>query len=133
MLSRQIKGKRDAIPLHNTYLVNFPWGGMLSRQIEGKRDAIPLHSTYLVNFPWGGMLSRQTKSKRDAIPLHSTEDRFGHLRTTVRLQKGESRVALCRCFQSKDFPFCDGTHKTLPTNAGPVIVEVTPPEARPEV
>ena len=47
MLSRQIKGKRDAIPLHNTYLVNFPWGGMLSRQIEGKRDAIPLHSTYL--------------------------------------------------------------------------------------
>jgi len=75
MLSRQTKSKRDAIPLHSTCLVNFPWGGMLSRQIEGKRDAIPLHSTYLVNFPWGGMLSRQTKSKRDAIPLHSTEDR----------------------------------------------------------
>jgi len=47
MLSRQIEGKRDAIPHHSTYLVNFPWGGMLSRQIEGKRDAIPLHSTYL--------------------------------------------------------------------------------------
>ena len=46
MLSRQIKSKRDAIPLHSTYSVNFPWGGMLSRQIEGKRDAIPLHITY---------------------------------------------------------------------------------------
>jgi CDGSH-type Zn-finger protein len=66
------------------------------------------------------------------MPTHATEDRFGHLRTTVQLQKGERKVALCRCFQSKDFPFCDGTHKQLPTNAGPVIVEVTLPEEKPE-
>jgi len=48
------------------------------------------------------------------------------------LHKGERRVALCRCFQSKDFPFCDCTHKTLPTNAGPVIVEVVTLEEKPE-
>jgi len=28
--------------------------------------------------------------------------------------------------------FCDGTHKTLPTNAGPVIVEVVTPEEKPQ-
>lgn len=30
------------------------------------------------------------------MPTHATEDRFGHLQTTVQLQKGESKVALCR-------------------------------------
>jgi len=57
------------------------------------------------------------------MPAYSTEERFGHLRTTVQIQKGE-RVALCRCMDSKNFPFCDGTHKNLPTKAGPVVVEV---------
>jgi len=52
---------------------------------------------------------------------HSTEELLGHLRTTLDLEPGE-RVALCRCFQSKQFPFCDGTHKTLPDNRGPVVV-----------
>ncbi|MCS7220390.1 MAG: CDGSH iron-sulfur domain-containing protein [Anaerolineae bacterium] len=52
---------------------------------------------------------------------HSTEERNGHPRTTVRLQPGE-RVALCRCFGSKQFPFCDGTHREHP-GRGPVIVE----------
>lgn len=60
---------------------------------------------------------------------HTTEDRQGHPRTTVKLQPGE-RVALCRCFFSKEFPFCDGTHKQHP-GKGPVIVEApkTAPEA----
>jgi hypothetical protein len=48
------------------------------------------------------------------------------------LQKGESRVARCCCFLSKDFPSCGGTHKTLPTNAGPVIVEVVTLEEKSE-
>ncbi|MFZ6019390.1 MAG: CDGSH iron-sulfur domain-containing protein [Chloroflexota bacterium] len=58
---------------------------------------------------------------------HSTELRNGHKRTTVKLQTGES-VALCRCFQSIEFPFCDGTHKTLDSEAGPVIVQAPKPE-----
>lgn len=54
---------------------------------------------------------------------HHTEERDGKLRTTLKLESGE-RVALCRCLHSKNFPFCDGTHKTLPgSKAGPVIVE----------
>jgi len=52
---------------------------------------------------------------------HTTENRAGHLRTTIYLEPGEV-VALCRCFKSKDFPFCDGTHKTLDSEVGPVIV-----------
>lgn len=55
------------------------------------------------------------------MATYQNEDRMGHLRTMVKLEPGE-RVALCRCFQSKNFPFCDGTHKQHP-GKGPVIVE----------
>lgn len=66
------------------------------------------------------------------MPEHITEDRNGHLRTTVKLQPGEA-VHLCRCWQSKTFPFCDGTHKQLPNNQGPVIVrQAAPDEAAPQ-
>lgn len=57
---------------------------------------------------------------------HSTETHHGRLRSTVHLQPGE-RVVLCRCFKSQTFPFCDGAHKTLEGQAGPVIVEVQLP------
>lgn len=52
---------------------------------------------------------------------HTTEDRDGHPRTTVNLEPGE-RVALCRCFGSQKFPFCDGAHRQHP-DKGPVIVQ----------
>ena len=45
-----------------------------------------------------------------------------HPLTTVKLQPGE-KVALCRCFGSQKFPFCDGTHMQHP-GKGPAIVEV---------
>ncbi len=57
------------------------------------------------------------------MATHTTEDRNGHLRTTVELQPGE-QVSLCRCFKSKNFPFCDGAHKQEPTNVGPVRVNM---------
>ncbi len=44
-----------------------------------------------------------------------------HPRHIVRLEAGE-RVSLCRCFASKRFPFCDGTHRQHP-GKGPVVVE----------
>ncbi|WP_324717925.1 CDGSH iron-sulfur domain-containing protein [Carboxydochorda subterranea] len=61
---------------------------------------------------------------------YTTEERNGHPRTTVKLEPGE-RVALCRCFQSKKFPLCDGTHRDVP-GKGPVIVEAPgePPAAK---
>jgi len=52
---------------------------------------------------------------------HQTEDRSGHLRTTITLKPGE-RIVLCRCMKSGDFPFCDGTHKEQSGNAGPIVV-----------
>ena len=55
---------------------------------------------------------------------HSTEEINGHPRTTVKLEAGE-RIALCRCFGSKKFPMCDGTHREHP-GKGPVIVEAPP-------
>jgi CDGSH-type Zn-finger protein len=61
------------------------------------------------------------------MPTYVNEDREGHLRTVISLHPGE-RVKLCRCMKSKEFPFCDGFHKTLEGNpAGPVVVEVTLP------
>jgi CDGSH-type Zn-finger protein len=64
------------------------------------------------------------------MAIHETEERNGKLRTVMKLEPGE-RIALCRCMQSKNFPFCDGTHKTIDGNTGPVIVEAleTPIEA----
>jgi CDGSH-type Zn-finger protein len=58
---------------------------------------------------------------------HTTEDRFGHLRTTIEIQSNE-RVSICRCWGSKEWPFCDGTHKKLPINIGPAVVTVTQEE-----
>ena len=41
--------------------------------------------------------------------------------TQVLIESGE-KIALCRCFKSKKFPYCDGTHKEHP-GTGPVVVE----------
>lgn len=56
------------------------------------------------------------------MAIHETEERNGKLRTVMKLEPGE-RIALCRCMRSAEFPFCDGTHKTLDGNAGPAIIE----------
>jgi len=56
------------------------------------------------------------------MATHSTENRNGHPRTTVQMKPGE-RISLCRCFGSKKFPLCDGTHKEYP-GRGPVVIEV---------
>lgn len=56
------------------------------------------------------------------MAIYETEERNGKLRTVMKLEPGE-RVALCRCMKSKDFPFCDGTHKQIDGNTGPVIIE----------
>lgn len=41
--------------------------------------------------------------------------------------KPSDRVALCRCWQSKNFPYCDGSHRQYNQDnqdcLGPVIVE----------
>jgi CDGSH-type Zn-finger protein len=41
--------------------------------------------------------------------------------------KDQERMALCRCWKSKSFPFCDGSHhkwnKENGDSLGPVIVE----------
>lgn len=64
---------------------------------------------------------------------HSTISKNGHQRTTVKIEPGET-VLLCRCFKSTIFPMCDGLHKTLNNETGPVLVEVQscPNEENPE-
>jgi CDGSH-type Zn-finger protein len=42
-------------------------------------------------------------------------------RCELTLEKGE-RAALCRCWQSKKFPYCDGSHRELSDSVGPVII-----------
>lgn len=53
----------------------------------------------------------------------TTIEKNGHFRHIIHLKPGE-RVSLCRCYASKTFPFCDGAHKELPHNIGPVVVDV---------
>jgi CDGSH-type Zn-finger protein len=62
------------------------------------------------------------------MPKHSTELIDGRPRTVVELEPGE-RVALCRCFKSANFPFCDGSHKQC-EGMGPVIVQAPGEKAR---
>ena len=52
----------------------------------------------------------------------STEVRNGHIRNSVHLVPGE-KISLCRCFKSKEFPICDGFHRTIEGEFGPVIVD----------
>ena len=57
----------------------------------------------------------------------TTTDRKGHPQTTVELESGE-QVWLCRCFESKKFPYCDGTHRQHP-GKGPVQVKAPSAES----
>ena len=56
------------------------------------------------------------------MPEFTTIEKDGRLRHVFVLQPGE-RVTICRCYSSKGFPFCDGTHNHLHTNQGPAVVE----------
>lgn len=52
---------------------------------------------------------------------HNTKKQGGHIRTTVTMRDGEV-IALCRCWQSKSFPLCDGSHKYTEDDKGPVVI-----------
>ena len=44
---------------------------------------------------------------------------------------GRTRIALCRCGQSANKPFCDSTHKTCGFQSTVVAIEMPPPVAKP--
>ena len=46
-----------------------------------------------------------------------------HLGNEFVLPLGKENIALCRCGQSKNRPFCDGSHKACGFQAG----EIAPP------
>ena len=48
-----------------------------------------------------------------------------HLGNVFVIPPGKDTVALCRCGQSKNRPFCDGSHRTCAF----VAAETAPPQA----
>ncbi|HJN38391.1 MAG TPA: CDGSH iron-sulfur domain-containing protein [Gammaproteobacteria bacterium] len=44
------------------------------------------------------------------------------IKEIVDLKEG-NRLAICRCWQSKSFPFCDGGNESTGDSLGPIIVE----------
>ena len=58
---------------------------------------------------------------------YTNEIRNGRVRTILKLNPGQ-RVKICRCYHSKEFPFCDGAHNTIETDKGPAVVDCILPE-----
>jgi CDGSH-type Zn-finger protein len=52
-----------------------------------------------------------------------------HPVTMITCAPGE-KVGLCRCWESKKFPFCDGSHRQT-AGKGPAVI-VVPEAAKPE-
>lgn len=53
---------------------------------------------------------------------HITKIQRGYIRTTVTMRRGEV-ISLCRCWQSKNFPLCDGSHKQCEDEKGPLVIK----------
>lgn len=49
-----------------------------------------------------------------------------HLGNTFTIPPGKEKIALCRCGQSKNRPFCDGTHKACGFQAADSAVSLPP-------
>lgn len=49
-----------------------------------------------------------------------------HLGNEFAIPAGKENIALCRCGQSKNKPFCDGNHKHCGFQAADVAPKVTP-------
>jgi CDGSH-type Zn-finger protein len=48
----------------------------------------------------------------------ATVKNVDHLGTEFAIPAGTENIALCRCGQSKNKPFCDGSHRTCGFQAG---------------
>ncbi len=57
------------------------------------------------------------------MPKHKfiTKKQSGQIRTTITMRRGEA-IALCRCWQSDKFPLCNGYHKQIEDDKGPVVI-----------
>ncbi len=58
------------------------------------------------------------------MPEFDVIEKNGHIRHVVKASPGE-KLFLCRCYGSKQFPFCDGTHNQAHHNIGPAVVEIS--------
>lgn len=74
----------------------------------------------LVNFTPNTLTKKMTGLM---MPDHkfSTRKVKGNIRTHVTMQRGEV-ISLCRCWQSKNFPLCDSSHKDLEDEKGPITI-----------
>uniref|UniRef100_A0A0N5A7X4 ZnF_CDGSH domain-containing protein n=1 Tax=Syphacia muris TaxID=451379 RepID=A0A0N5A7X4_9BILA len=52
---------------------------------------------------------------------------FGHVVDTVDIEDIGSKKAFCRCWKSKKFPLCDGSHnlfnEVAGDNVGPLVIK----------
>ncbi len=63
-----------------------------------------------------------------ATPLETLIEIVDHQGNSFTIPANKPVVALCRCGQSANKPFCDGAHK----NCGFLAQELAPPPAQPQ-
>jgi CDGSH-type Zn-finger protein len=62
------------------------------------------------------------------LVVHGAVRVIDHLGNEFPVPPGKEFVALCRCGQSKNRPFCDGSHKACGFHAPELAPTLRPPE-----